>query len=322
MKFGVTGITDNAPGAEVFAALEVVDVGAGVTVIVGPGMVTVMLAIAVLWMVIVSSVSVSEGVGVDVLACARVGVMVIVGPEIVTVTLSVYVSCMVTVPDSWVDVEVVVVEVACNVFSVGVKAEAEAGVDDEDEVEDEYELLVSCEVVDVSEEIDVVLCEVSDVLEEVDEVVDVGKIVCVVNADSPPPGTQTITDPVTVCNFPAEVTDPVGEDVASSDVVVGVSETDVLDSLELLLTPGRRPTTPAVKLASASDELEAVACTDEADEVLGYVGVGTSDEVEVVLAASEWTATGVLLVGEEEALVSGATVLSGSRGPTIPTGED
>jgi hypothetical protein len=308
MKFGVTGITDNAPGAEVFAELEVVDVGAGVTVIVGPGMVTVTLVIAVLWMVIVSSVSVSEGVGVDVLACARVGVMVTVGPEIVTVTLSVNVSCMVTVPDSWVDVEVVVVEVACNVFSVGVKAEAEAGVDDEDEVEDEYELLVSCEV--------------SDVLEEVDVVADVGKIVCVVNADSPPPGTQTITDPVTVCNFPAEVTDSVGEDVVSSDVVVGVTETDVLDSLELLLTPGRKPTTPAVKLASASDELEVVSCTNDADGVLEYVGVGTSDEVEVVLAASEWTVTGVLLVGEKETLVSGVTVLSGSRGPTTPTGED
>lgn len=63
----------------------------------------------------------------------------------------------------------------------------------------------------------------------VDVSVEVGKIVCVVNADSPLPGTQTITDPVTVCSFFASETEFVKDAVvagnvirAEDDVVVGV----------------------------------------------------------------------------------------------------
>ena len=67
------------------------------------------------------------------------------------------------------------------------------------------------------------------VVSGVDVFVEVGKIVCVMSADSPLPGTQTITDPVTVCSVLASETVSV-EDVvvvgnvirADDDVVVGV----------------------------------------------------------------------------------------------------
>lgn len=149
-----------------------------------------------------------------------------------------------------------------------------------------------------------------------------------VKPDSLPLGTQTMMDPVTVCNSSAPPTDTVEDAVIADAVVVDAvvvdgAGADGINSLVVVLESERRPTMPAERLVIFADnELVVIEYTGVVNEMPRDVEVGSLDRKEVVLATFEWAATGVLLFDAEKPLVSDAVVLSGWRDPTIPTGDD
>lgn len=148
-----------------------------------------------------------------------------------------------------------------------------------------------------------------------------------VNPDSPPLGTQTMMDPVTVLYSSAPPTDTV-EDAAVADAVVVVvvvdgAGADGTNSLVELLESESRPTMATERLVVfEANELVVIEYTGDVNEVPRGVEVGSLDREKVVLATFEWAATGVSLFDAEKPLVFDVVVLSGWRDPTIPTGDD
>jgi len=110
--------------------------------------------------------------------------------------------------------------------------------------------------------------------------------------------------------------------IYAGDEDVGDAEDDGVDSVVLLVQSERRPTTPPDRLvAPAVDELMVAAYAGDADEMLRDIDVGSWDGVEVVLAACEWTATGVRLFDAEGTLAYDVFVPSGWKDPDMSTGE-
>lgn len=140
-----------------------------------------------------------------------------------------------------------------------------------------------------------------------------------VKPDALPLGTQTMMDPVTVCNSSAPPTDTVEDDVVADAVVMGGVRADGI----VLLESERRPTMPAEELVIfAAEEPLVIGYTGDVNEVSRDVEVGSLNRKGVVLATFEWVAIGGLLSGAENPPVSVAVVRSGWRGPTIPTADD
>lgn len=141
--------------------------------------------------------------------------------------------------------------------------------------------------------------------------------------DSPPLGTQTMMDPVTVFDSSASPTDTVEDAVVVDAMVVDRAGADEIISLAVLLEPERRPMMPTERLVVfAATELVVIEYTGDVNEVPRDVEVDSWNREEVVLATFEWAATGVLLFDAEKPPVSDAVVLSGWRDPTIPSGDD